>query len=172
MTVNNIVGKLLAVVIVALAAQLGGGCHPMYGTTSLGTSTHSELASVAITVIPGRVGQRIRNELVFQFTGGSEPASPQYQLEVTYRESDTGVLIKRNDDSSGYINSIDAEYTLKSIDGRTELMKGRSHARAAYDKNSSTFANVRAKVDAENRIAHDIATDIATKVASFISSYR
>jgi LPS-assembly lipoprotein len=172
MTWKNSAGTLLAVAAVALAAQLGGGCRPMYGTTSLGASAPMELASVSVSAIPGRVGQRIRNELLFRFTGGSEPATPQYQLAVNYRESNAAVLVKRNDDASGFVYSLDADYILKTSDGKTELMSGRSHSRAAYDKNASTFSNVRAQVDAENRAARDVATDINTKVAAYIAANR
>jgi LPS-assembly lipoprotein len=169
---NRSVATIAAIALAGLVAQLGVACRPMYGSTSLGAESTEELAAVSISPIPGRVGQRIRNDLIFHFTGGGAPLQPRYHLEVSYRESTLGVLIKRTNDASGEVYSIDADFTLKTIDGSAELMKGRSHARAALDKNESTFANTRAEFDAQNRAARDIATDISVKVAAFISSQR
>jgi LPS-assembly lipoprotein len=144
----------------------------MYGPTSMGADASYELASVDIETIPGRVGQRVRNELIFLFTGGGHPAEPQYRLEIALRESEQGVLYKRTEDSSGKIYSLDATYVLRDASGKKELTKGGSHARAAFDKVDSTFANIRARRDAENRAARDIARDINNRIAAYISSQR
>ena len=82
----------------------------MYGPTSMGNNANFELASIDIGIIPGRVGQRIRNELVFHFTGGGHPAEPNYKLEIAYRESVRGVLYKRTEDAAGKIYALDASF--------------------------------------------------------------
>ncbi len=166
----QIVGKTASAVAVAAMALLLISCRPMYGPTSQGNDPSYELASIAIDPIPGRVGQRIRNELIFLFTGGNHPAEPKYKLEIVYRESVQGVLFKRTDDATGKIYSIDATYVLRDISGKTVLSKGSSHARAAYDKPESVYSNVRAERDAKNRAARDIARDINNRVAAYISS--
>ena len=145
-------------------------CRPMYGQTSLGSNATQELAAIEIDPVPGRVGQQIRNELIFLFTGGNHPVEPNYKLELTYRESVQGVLFKRTEDAAGQIYSLDATYVLRDISGKNILSNGRSHARAAFDKHESTYSNVRAERDAKNRAAKDIAKDINTRVAAYISS--
>ncbi len=160
---------LLATVMPAFALALSA-CRPMYGETVTGSQTTYELASVDIEPIPGRVGQVIRNELIFLFTGGNRPQEPMYKLDVVYRASVLGVLFKRSDDASGKIYSIDATYTLRDQSGKTVLTTGHSHARAGFDKLTSTYANVRAKRDAENRAAKDIARDLNTRIAAYLSS--
>jgi LPS-assembly lipoprotein len=157
--------------IVTLAAALSA-CRPMYGQTSMGSDTASELAAVEVAIIPGRVGQQIRNELIFLFTGGDHAAVPNYKLDVVFRQSVLSVLFKRTDDAAGQIYSIDATFTLREINGKTVLMNGRSHARAAFDKHKSTYSNIRAERDAKNRAAKDIAKDISTRIAAYISSNR
>jgi len=153
-------------------ALLLGACRPMYGETSMGSQTITELASIEVNELPGRVGQKIRNELLFLFTGGNHPGQPKYKLEIVYRESVLGVLFKRTDDAAGQIYSLDVTYTLRDITGKTELTKGRSHARAAFDKHKSTYSNIRAERDAKNRAAKDIAKDINTRLAAYISNNR
>ena len=136
----------------------------------MGNDASFELASVEIDTIPGRVGQRIRNELIFLFTGGNTPAEPNYRLDIAYRESVNGLLYKRTDDASGKIYAIDATFTLRDREGKTVLMEGKSHARAGFDKLVSTFTNIRAQRNAENRAAKDIAKDINTRIAAYIST--
>jgi len=66
-----------AIALVALAvgalALAGCGFQPLYGsntTTANGTRLSEAMASVEVTPIPGRVGQKVRNELIFANTGG------------------------------------------------------------------------------------------------------
>ena len=162
--------KLKAIGTMLLFGLLLAACRPMYGETSMGSSTTSELAAIEINELPGRVGQKIRNELIFLFTGGNHPVEPKYKLEIVYRESVLGILYKRTDDAAGKIYALDAIFTLRDITGKMELSKGRSHARAAFDKHKSTYSNVRAERDAKNRAAKDIANDINTRIAAYISS--
>ncbi len=168
----SILNNLKMIGAFLVIALLLGACRPMYGETSMGSSTVTELSAIEINDIPGRVGQKIRNELIFLFTGGNHPGQPKYKLEIVYRESVLGVLFKRTDDAAGRIYSLDVTFTLRDIDGKTELTKGRSHARAAFDKHKSTYANIRAERDAKNRAAKDIANDVNTRLAAYISSNR
>jgi len=71
------------------------GFRPLYGTASIGgAATQEKLAAVDIAPIPGRVGQRIRNELIFQATGGGSPNPPQYRLDIAIRESVISTLVQ------------------------------------------------------------------------------
>ena len=166
----SILKKIAPFGAVALLALSLGACRPMYGQTTLGANPSHELASIEISPVPGRIGQKIRNELIFMFTGGNNPVQPNYSLEIAYRESVQGVLYKRTDDSAGQIYSLDATYTLRDASGKNVLSKGKSHARAAFDKHTSTYANVRASRDAGDRAAKDVARDINTRIAAYISS--
>ena len=70
--------------MLALAAAVGpalSGCgfQPLYGsgtTAANGARLSEAMTSVDITPIPGRVGQKVRNELIFANTGGGEAAEP------------------------------------------------------------------------------------------------
>ena len=67
-----------------LAPVLAGcGFQPLYGSGfSGGEGVAGKLRSVDIALIPGRVGQEVRNELIFKETGGRDPAPPRYRLEI------------------------------------------------------------------------------------------
>ena len=64
------------------------GFRPLYASSSLsGSDVNLKLAQLEIAPIPGRVGQRIRNELIFQSTGGGGAAEPVYRLEIVMTRS-------------------------------------------------------------------------------------
>ncbi len=57
------------------------------------TSTR-QLKQVDFAPIPGRVGQRIRNEMIFQTTGGGNPLPPNHRLEIVLKENLTSTLVR------------------------------------------------------------------------------
>lgn len=78
--------SLLIATAPVLAACGGEGLHPLYASSPSGVGVERRLAQVDFAPIPGRVGQRIRNELVFQATGGGNADTPAHRLEVAVKE--------------------------------------------------------------------------------------
>jgi LPS-assembly lipoprotein len=163
----------------ALAACSDGGFRPLYGVTPTGTRVQERMAEVEVAAIPGRVGQRIRNEVMFQNTGGGEPLPPTHRLEVAIKENVISTLVKPDGTSAGEMYTIEATFRIIKISNKKVVLQGSSHARAAYERstnaavaNGATFnyANVRAREDAENRAARTIAEDLKTRVATYLSS--
>src|SRR6266545_5186917 len=79
--------SLLLAAAPALAACGNSGFHPLYGATPSGAGLQERMAQLDVATIPGRVGQRIRNELIFHSTGGGERLPPTHRLEVTISET-------------------------------------------------------------------------------------
>ena len=80
--------KGAAVAVITSVLGLGvTGCafHPMYATTSTGGNLTDAMKAVDIAPIPSRVGQRLRNELIFGTTGGGEASAPVYRLDIALR---------------------------------------------------------------------------------------
>lgn len=163
---------LLAVALAgSLVAGCGGGFRPLYADSgSGGGGADEKLAKLDVAPIPGRVGQRIRNELIFQSTGGSLPLPPAYRLEVAIRESITSTLVRLDGDALGNTYNLDANFRLVRIADSAVVLEGVSHGRAAFERFDSTFSNVRAKQDAENRAARTVAVEMKTRLAAFLAS--
>ena len=155
----------------ALLAPLVAGCQfqPLYGTSSGGRSVSEAMKSVVIAPIPGRVGQRIRNELIFANTGGGHANTPVYRLQIAIRENITPILVERTGDAEGQLYNLDANFKLLRIADEQVVLEGQSTSRAAYDKFEEIFANTRARIDAENRAARTVADGIKTRIAAFMS---
>lgn len=165
----GVVAALASVLLLSACAD-GTGFRPMYGTSAIGGANVSDkLAAVEIAPIPGRVGQRIRNEMIFQTTGGGNAAPPGYRLELAIRESITSTLVKISGDASGSVYNLDADFRLIRIADKQVVLQGKTAGRAGFERFKSIFSNVRARQDAENRVATTVATDLKTRLAAYLS---
>ncbi len=161
----------LALGLVLLAAPLLAGCNfqPLYGSGGGRQSLNEVMKSIVIAPIPGRVGSRLRNELIFSTTGGGGANAPQYRLQIAVREDVTPILVQRTGDAEGQLYNLDANFKLFRISDGSVVLEGQSTSRAAYDKYEQIFANTRARLDAENRAARTVADAIRTRIAAFLS---
>ncbi|HJZ45372.1 MAG TPA: hypothetical protein VJ233_16795 [Hyphomicrobiaceae bacterium] len=162
---------LLLAAAPALASCGDGGFRPLYGPTMSGAGLQERLSQVDVAPIPGRVGQRIRNDLNFLNTGGGggNSAPPTHRLEVTIRESVQSTLVKFDGEALGQIYAIEASFKLVSIKDKKVVLKGASHGRAAFERFESIYSNVRAREDAENRVARVVSDDLKTRLATYLS---
>lgn len=162
---------VLALTIAAPALSgCDGGFRPLYGSNGLGGAAVSEkMAQVETAPIPGRVGQRIRNELIFQATGGGNAPPPAYRLEVAIRESTTSTLIRSDGDAQSRIYQVDASFQLVRLADRAVVLKGSSYGQAAYERFTSIYSNVRAQKDAEDRAAKTVGDELKSRLAAYLS---
>ena len=71
------------------------------------------MRTVDISTVPGRVGQRIRNELIFKTTGGGEASDERkYRLDIAVRESILNTAVEKTGDPSGQVYQL---YTNTSL---------------------------------------------------------
>lgn len=154
-----------------LSACTSGGIRPLYGGAAGGATT-AALHQIDV-VAPGRVGQQIRNDLVFAFSGGEgEPERPRWRLELTTTILDTAVAIDRYSNlAQAHLGQVSASWVLTEIGTGRTLASGNSFANAAYDYSQQRFADLRAKRDAENRAAAAIALDLRTKIAVWFAEH-
>jgi LPS-assembly lipoprotein len=172
---------LALILLLAAASGLAaceGGFQPLYGVSWGGSRVQERMAQVDVAPIPGRVGQRIRNELIFQNTGASEPPPPTHRLEVAIKETVISTLVRPDGSSAGETYLIEASFRIIKISDKKVVLQGNSHARAAFERYTTntvpagstfTYSNVRAREDAENRAARVIADDLKTRVATYLS---
>jgi LPS-assembly lipoprotein len=170
--------KIVAVSLTAaLSASALGGCgfHPLYGPTASGADLSDVMKTITISPINTRVGQKLRNELIFKTTGGGEAEAPQYRLDIVLRESVRNTLVTRAGDPTGQILDLYAEFRLVRLKDQQVVFKGESTQTAAYDLAGSTgnagsvYGDVRAQIDAENRAARSLADTLKTRLAAYLS---
>ena len=122
--------------------------------------------SVTVDPVSTRVAQQVRNSLLFALHGGSPPAAPAYRVQITTRVSDT-VLAVRNEVLAPTAAKVTlfTTYSLIEIATGQVVATGGNTTVAAYDRTSQSFANSRARRDAENRAAQQSAQRVRLALA-------
>ena len=152
---------------------LVGACNfrPMYGTLPGGGSLTSVLSPVDIEPLGTREGQKLRNELIFLFTGGGNPAPPQYRLTITVASAVGALTVQRLGGlptSEMVVGT--ASFSLKRISDGTLILSDSLTARASYDRSVQRFAALRSRRDAEDRAMTMLAEMIRTRIAAQLVS--
>ena len=169
--------RLIRVALACAAASLlvagcgDSGFRPMYASSAIvgGPDVSQKLAQMEIAPIPGRVGQRLRNEIIYQSTGGGRQAEPIYRLEIIIRESITPTLVQIDGNSSGSVYNLNTSFRLVRLADHSVALTGESNGRAAFQRFDSVFANVRARQDAEDRAAKTIGDELKGRLAAYLS---
>jgi LPS-assembly lipoprotein len=176
------VKQLLHVPIVLFSAALLGGCfQPLYGTsTETGRpGVRDALSAVEVEQIPAAANTseaplavQIRNDLLFNFTGGGYPAPATHRLKVVINGNRAVVNIDR----ATALPSVET-YTLRSTYSLTEIatgkvvVSGNAATPVSYDTmGQQRFARLSGMHDAERRAAKVISDNITTRLASYFVS--
>ena len=167
----------------ALAGLTAGCFQPLYAerpTPTGGVGVASQMSAVDVAPIdaPGgsrlsRVSVGVRNELIYDLTGGSGGYSPTHRLNVKLTASQLQVIVDINTarpDINNY--GIDGTYTLTELATGKVVVKGQTFARVSYNipGQQQRFAGERGLRDAENRAAKEIAENIRSRLASFFAA--
>lgn len=172
--------RLLGLACVGLLAVSTSGCfQPMYKQTATdGTALSEKLSQIEVVFVAGRVGNEVRNDLIFALTGGAgNPAGAPYRLELTVRDSTTTAAVV--DSLSGIpeveLVSVDVSWrlfdTTKPLPAGkppTPIAQGSAFGKASLDSGYQRFARSRAIRDAQNRASDVAAETIKTQVVSYL----
>src|SRR4051794_12944133 len=166
----------------ALAALLGGCFEPLYGERSLagGPGLAARLAAVDIVIenVPNgtplaRIANEARNDMIFDFQGGSGGTTPTHVLRVQLSASNQQVIVDittaRADVQQFGIN---ATYSLIEKATGKPVITGQTFSRVSYDNpgQAQRFSNARGQRDAENRAARQISDSIKSRLASYFTA--
>ncbi len=104
-----------------------------------------------------RVGVEVRNDLIFDLTGGGRRSVPTYRLDIKLTSTQSQVIVDINTARPDIQNyGIDATYTLTEIAHRQDRChRGTTFSRVSYNipGQQQRFAGDRGLRDAENRAA-------------------
>lgn len=165
-------------------AGLTAGCfQPLYAEhpTPVGfTGVADKLSGVDVASIDAPSGSRlarvsvgVRNELIYDLTGGGGGISPTHRLNVRLTASQIQVIVDINTarpDINNY--GIDAVYTLTDLATGKPVAKGQTFVRVSYNipGQQQRFAGERGLRDAEDRAAKEIAENIRNRLASYFAA--
>jgi LPS-assembly lipoprotein len=165
--------QVVALAAVLLSAALGGCIfQPMYAETPLqgsGPSLNQALRDVDVAHISGRIGNELRNDLIYELTGGqgNRDGAPYRLTLVANVSSFSPVIDRQSGRPAAQMIAFDIEYKLHDVVQDRIVLTETAIARVSIDTGSQLFANMRAKRDAENRAAKVAADQIRARLASF-----
>lgn len=167
--------RFLGLAGAGLLALSSAGCfQPMYAESTPGGSTlRDKLGDVEVVFVDGRIGNEVRNDLIFELTGGSgNPVGVPYKLVMRVTDNTASAII---DPVSGLpeveLVSVDARWQLfeagGDLDKKKPLTQGTAFGKASIDSGYQRFARARAIRDAQNRSARVVAETIRGQLASW-----
>jgi LPS-assembly lipoprotein len=168
-------------IVLLLAASLGGCFQPLYGTsTETGRpAVRDALSAIDVAQIDAaantseaRLAVQIRNDLLFNFTGGGYAAPPTHKLKVQISGNRAVVVIDR----STALPNVET-YTLRTSYSLTEIATGKvvvtgnASTPVSYDTlGQQRFARLSGMHDAERRAAKVLSDNITSRLASYFIS--
>lgn len=170
------------VVVLALGALTAACFEPEYGDHTMATATgdtvRNKLAAVDVANIPAgngtaesRLAVELRNQLMYDFDGGTAPSAPLYRLQVSGLSSSIQTVIV--DVASGrpdtQVSAVNASFTLTEIATGKVVLSSSTFGRASFDIPGSAqrFAQQRAWLNAEDRAVGMISDSIRNRLASY-----
>jgi LPS-assembly lipoprotein len=144
--------------------------RPLYGTLSGADVVQRELAAIEVAPIGDVAGHYLREELLFNLSGGNYTSLEQkYKLVIT---TDEGIVSAAVDTTSGRADAaalrLTAQFKLTDLNEKT-LFESSAFATASIDRLSQRFAAVRAQRDSRIRVAKDVAAQIQLSLAAYFS---
>ncbi len=151
--------------LLGLAALAGCGFQTL-SQASGGADINGFRGKVSLPPAVSLETYALRNELARYF---GEPSSPQYDLQISYRSSNTSLAIQQ----SGLVTRkrITGYGNYKLVNQKTgETLTSRSfHREVSYGRNSDLFAEDQAIDRAKEQAARAVAKDIALEVIAALS---
>jgi len=169
-------------IIIGLAGSCAGCFTPLYGSNSpLGSAdVGGRLSAVEVAPIDpanapngsrlARVGVGVRNELMYELTGGGPAAAPTHRLVIRLTSTTTEVVVDVNTARPDVENyGINAVFTLTDLATGKKVVDGITFSRVSYNipGQEQRFAGARGLRDAEDRAAKVIAENIRSRLASY-----
>jgi LPS-assembly lipoprotein len=126
----------------------------------------TKFAEISIDTVDTRVAQVVRNQLIFDLDGGSEPTAPLYRMKLVVTSAESALGVTPIETAPAYSLTVSATYEVTSLATGQIVLRGTSRGTASFDRITQEYANTRARIDAENRAAALAADDIRIRLAA------
>jgi LPS-assembly lipoprotein len=166
---------------IAIAALTAGCFQPLYGTGSNPDRPGVRDALGAVDVLQidapansseARLAVQIRNDLLFNFTGGGQQATPTHRLKLQIGGGRSVVAIDRASALPQVeFYGLRTTYSLTEIATGKVVVSGQATTNVSYDTlGQQRFARISGMHDAERRAAKVISDNITARLASYFIS--
>jgi LPS-assembly lipoprotein len=165
-TPRRFLGRAGLFAFIAALALSACTVQPLYGPTATNGSVATTLTQITIDPINDRVGQVVRNKLIFDLTGGAGISNAIYHMHLNVTSSETALGVTTIEAAPSYSVTVAVTYEVTRMATGEVVLHGTARAQGGYDRVNQIFANIRAKQDAEDRAATVAADQIRLLVAA------
>ena len=175
-------GLIVRLAVLIATAALAAGCfQPLYGERSITGSPALRESLAAVDIQPvevptggtdTRMAVQIRNDLIFNFTGGGAPYPPTHRLKIRLTGGRQTILVDRATAlPTVEAYALTATYTLIEVGSGKTVVTGNAASNLSYDNaGTQRFARISGAHDAERRAAKVISEMITTRMSSYFVS--
>ena len=143
---------------------LGCGFQPLHYEAE-GTDA-KWLASIQISKIPNRSGQKLRSFLLERFPSVFLKANPKYILSVSITEGTVNLGIRKDATATRAKLTVTADYSLKQKLTNKTIISGRVNSTNSYNILTSEFAAMSAENNARDRVLRTLAKQIQLRISA------
>lgn len=162
--------RLTGVASLIAIAGLVSSCQvrPLYAVS---TGVTQKLAEVSFSDANSRVGQEVRNQLIFiAGRGAGETKLAKYTVDLSVSSGTGGVLyLASSATSAAGRTTVTASFTLKNASDGKVLRSGSRSVTSLVDFPTQEFAKQRAIRDSEDRAAREVAEMVAADIGAALS---
>ncbi|QLH40425.1 MAG: hypothetical protein HWD60_17830 [Defluviicoccus sp.] len=130
----------------------------------------SDLSSIRVGLIPGRNGQRLRNQLEFLLDPNASPSARRYTLNVKLSDREDSLALER----SGFATrgNVEMTATFSLIDDATgsTTLTSTSRAVSGFNLLTNDFSTMVARGDAFTRVVDQLAYEIRNRLAAHFTA--
>ena len=161
----------MALVLICFTGLSACQFKPLHGSDQISSGASGGLSTVSVSHVNSRVGQQVRNHLLFLLHGGNSSVEKTHEarIRVTWKNKLLSQITGIQDSSAGTISVI-VSYDLVDLATGKPIASGTRQADASYDRTGQVFANKRAERDAENRAAVEAAESVRLAIAGHLGS--
>ena len=165
-------GRLCGVIAIALVGLAGCQVRPLYAPTSVEAGPQADLPAIAIEAPIGRVEQVYRNDLIFALRGGSDLTEARYRLVFRMTVNEQGIAVERGTGTpNAYQLTGGVSFLVKDSATGESIFGANVTSTDSYTRSSQNFANTRARIDAENRLAKTLAGLTQARLAAYFATH-
>ncbi len=167
---NKFMKHILVVCGMCTALSLTAcGYQPLYATRDDGSSVAGDLSRVSVQQQDTRVGQLVRNEFVQSTRPAGVEAENRYFLKFATKGSSQTLIDTSDTVHRRLAYNLAADFHLVDASTQQTVFSGRAFSKVPYDRLSASFANVQARVNAEEQAARQVGQEMRTRVAAYLS---
>lgn len=166
-------GAGLVLAALALAAGLSAcTIRPLYSTSAGEAGPQADLPAIDVQESTTRPEQVFRNTLLFGLRGGGDGADARYGLiyRMTVREQE--IAIERGTGTpNAYQLTGGVSFLVKDVETGASIFGASVTALDTYTRSSQNFSNMRARRDAEDRLAKALAELTQARLAAYFATH-